>query len=86
MKIALDSKAQRITLSYLSSKETFLIEHGRIIMKTLLIALLSFILSATAMADGKNINYTVNGKSYQGYYVSPSAGAHWCYSSMTGMV
>jgi dienelactone hydrolase len=75
MKIALDSKAQRITLSYLSSKETFLIEQGIIIMKTLLIALLGFILSATAMAAGKNINYTVNGKSYQGYYVSPSAGA-----------
>jgi dienelactone hydrolase len=44
-------------------------------MKTYLIALLGLIISCSANAAGQYLNYEVNGKSYQGYYISPSTDA-----------
>lgn len=44
-------------------------------MKMFLFTLLSFFLSNVALAVGKDVTYTINNQSYQGYYVSPSADA-----------
>jgi dienelactone hydrolase len=44
-------------------------------MKTYLITLLGLIISCSANAAGQYLNYEVNGKSYQGYYISPSTDA-----------
>jgi len=35
---------------------------------------------ATAFAAGKNISYEIDGQAYEGYYISPDAGAplRWC--------
>ncbi|WP_293268305.1 dienelactone hydrolase family protein [Neptunomonas sp.] len=44
-------------------------------MKTHLIALLGLIISCSANAAGQHLNYDVNGKSYQGYYISQASDA-----------
>ncbi|SFF88484.1 dienelactone hydrolase family protein [Neptunomonas qingdaonensis] len=44
-------------------------------MKIFLFTILSFCLSSAAFAAGKEVTYTINDQSYQGYYVSPSADA-----------
>lgn len=44
-------------------------------MKTLLILLSLFSLASAALAAGQVVPYTVNGEQFEGYYVSPAAGA-----------
>jgi dienelactone hydrolase len=44
-------------------------------MKTLLTVLAFFLLTASALAAGHVVPYTVNGEQFEGYYVSPAAGA-----------
>lgn len=44
-------------------------------MKIFLFTLLSVCISNAALAAGKEVSYTINNQSYQGYYVSPSADA-----------
>lgn len=44
-------------------------------MKTLLTLLAFFSLASTALAAGHVVPYTVNGEQFEGYYVSPAAGA-----------
>ena len=44
-------------------------------MKTLLTLLALFLLSNSALAAGRAVPYTVNGEQFEGYYVSPAAGA-----------
>ena len=44
-------------------------------MKSLLTLFLTLFISISSSADGRFINYQVNGLEYEGYYVSPSADA-----------
>jgi dienelactone hydrolase len=44
-------------------------------MKTLLTVLAFFLLTASALAAGHVVPYSVNGEQFEGYYVSPAAGA-----------
>ncbi|PKN12653.1 MAG: dienelactone hydrolase [Deltaproteobacteria bacterium HGW-Deltaproteobacteria-4] len=44
-------------------------------MKTLLIFLTLFLFTASALAAGHAVSYTVNGEPFEGYYVSPAAAA-----------
>ena len=44
-------------------------------MKTVIIAITTILIATVAMADGKAIPYTVDGDTYEGYYISPTANA-----------
>ena len=44
-------------------------------MKTLLTLLFIFLLAASALAAGQAVPYSVNDEKFEGYYVSPAAGA-----------
>lgn len=48
-------------------------------MKTYISLFFILIFAAPALAGGQPVTYTVNGQSYEGYFVSPSAGAPLVY-------
>ena len=48
-------------------------------MKSLLVLLSLLLLASSALAAGKAVSYEVNGEKFEGYYVSPAAGAPLVY-------